>query len=816
MATQWLPKLRQLLPLDDSELTQIIEYTAKLPADKDDEAKAHLEGLLGDSPDATAFISEFVKHRSDVAAAPPQSQSQTNGTSSTDSNGGPPTYAPPPGPPPGRAPATHPNGSAHAPAHVPTNSGAPPSGPNPDNAPPPSYYAPPGSSMPIASSSNSNNVFGFTNRHTNAIIQASNIRARDEQEMQNALQNLQFEYRIYNPEIEPEHESDYYCNCSIHQFMRRKMNRLGVQRMWSDAVMYPGERFYSNVSLTPTLFSSNPYYLRCGSPFGYGLSRSFNSSYLWGPPRPSAYAHMAWTQSTISLSNQLNREAQAKVDNKEPATSIWEVVPNMALLTIEEKPSKSGKGEKGEKGDYKGDTKDSKDGKDEKRLSKAGPSGTPAKIGRFASIKKSLGMKSSEEKAFEFAQSLRTSILAEEAGRWPDNAHRQLVANYQEKVGMAKHIADMRARKPIQYLHLLRAGYFEPIPVAWATQASNPLKFSVEAREGWRGITPAWRGYEDLAEERLYWVLNHREGSVGMRMKPDFISEMDMAQRRMANAVEPPPMYFSPDDTCMRLHTTTDTGYSKQVMPTPFRAYDRPETPNDDSMILLDVSGSMDFDPVRPIYDRYLITGYARSTQPKNKDVAKSIIRRFTDALAHHDHQTLGYDLVTFANRATYIGAIHHRNFDDMWRSVRVGGGTRVMTGWQKVKELHFQKHRESAIHHPVYGWQAGPQTPILRLLLFLDGEATDMDEFELDLLGLSWAHVTIFLIGVDNCPHHHRHANELQRISDVNHHVSFVDAQGNCPERFVTHELLKRHLGYDISLQEFEQMEVLPAYTEV
>ena len=463
------------------------------------------------------------------------------------------------------------------------------------------------------------------------------------------------------------------------------------------------------------------------------------------------------------------------------------------------------------------DDKKGGDAKGSSTAKGAAAAAAPATKSKISSFRKSLGLKRSEDKALEMAAKLRAAILSEEAGRWPDSAHRQLVADYQLKVGMAGHIAAMRAQKPLQYLHLLRAGYFEPIPVAWATQASNPLKFSVDASEGWRGITPAWRGYEDLAEERLYWVLNHREGSVGMRMKPDLISAMDMAQRRMAHAVEPPPMYFSPDDTCMQLHTAGDAGYSKQVMPAPFRAFDRPEKPSDDSMILLDVSGSMDFDPVRPIYDRYLITGYARSTQPKNKDVAKSIIRRFVDALAHHDHQAattaLGYDLVTFANHATHIGAIHHRNFDDMWRRVRVGGGTRVMTGWQKVKELHFQKHCASAVHHPVYGWQAGPQTPILRLLLFLDGEATDMDEFELDLLGLSWAHVTIFLIGVDNCPHHHRHANELQRISDVNHHVSFVDAQGNCPERFVTHELLKRHLSYDISLQEFEEMEHLPAY---
>jgi hypothetical protein len=183
--------------------------------------------------------------------------------------------------------------------------------------------------------------------------------------------------------------------------------------------------------------------------------------------------------------------------------------------------------------------------------------------------------------------------------------------------------------------------------------------------------------------------------------------------------------------------------------------------------------------------------------------------------MANHDHNFQGYQLTTFANKAENIGIINHRNLDSMWRNVRIGGGTRVMTGWQKVKDLHFQKHSESSTHHPVYGWQAGPETPMLRLLLLLDGEATDMDEFELELLGLSWVHVTIFLIGVDGCPHHHRHANELQRISEVNHHVSFVDAQGNTPERFVTHELLKRHLGYEITMHEFEEMETPPPYVE-
>lgn len=129
-------------------------------------------------------------------------------------------------------------------------------------------------------------------------------------------------------------------------------------------------------------------------------------------------------------------------------------------------------------------------------------------------------------------------------------------------------------------------------------------------------------------------------------------------------------------------------------------------------------------------------------------DVAKAIVRRFSDAMSHHDHTRSGYDLVTFSSSATYIGKLKHSDFDSVWSKVKVGGGTRVMTGWQKCKELHFGKHRESATWHPVLcvpliffekvrklslttfvlrsGWQAGPDTPMLRLLLLLDGEATD------------------------------------------------------------------------------------------
>jgi hypothetical protein len=352
--------------------------------------------------------------------------------------------------------------------------------------------------------------------------------------------------------------------------------------------------------------SSNPYRYRVVSPYG-----NWNST--WGVQRPHPRYYSLSVQQTIQTNATLNAQAQSNINSQEPRFSIWEfdnLAASLSDMTIGDQKQPVG-------------TRPA-----EKRNSIAAPPSNykaeGSKPSRFAGLKKALAIKSPEEKeaarlekASARARELRDAIIYEEDGRWPDQEWRQIVAAYQDKVGMTRKIADLRASQPMQYLHLLRAGYFEPIPVAWANMASNPLKFSIEAAAGWRGITPAWRGYEDTAEERLYWVLNHREGSTGTRLKPDIISAMNMARSRMASAVEPPPAYFTPNDTCHLQHTSE--GYSKQVMPPPFRAYDAPEVSTDDTMILLDVSGSMDFDPLRPNYNEYLITGYSRSTQPKNK-----------------------------------------------------------------------------------------------------------------------------------------------------------------------------------------------------
>jgi len=107
-----------------------------------------------------------------------------------------------------------------------------------------------------------------------------------------------------------------------------------------------------------------------------------------------------------------------------------------------------------------------------------------------------------------------------------------------------------------------------------------------------------------------------------------------------------------------------------------------------------------------------------------------------------------------------------------------------------RIEQQH-QKHGHG-LWDPVFGWQPTPGMPKLSLLVFLDGEANDMDEFELELLGETWAYVTIALVGMENCPHHHSHAIELERVTKFNPHVGFFDVHGRVCERLVVQDLLK------------------------
>ena len=72
---QWaLPRLQQLLPLDDDSLKQVVQYADSLPKDA---AAEHLKNLLGDDARALEFISSFNLRRKDAPASSSSSSSST-------------------------------------------------------------------------------------------------------------------------------------------------------------------------------------------------------------------------------------------------------------------------------------------------------------------------------------------------------------------------------------------------------------------------------------------------------------------------------------------------------------------------------------------------------------------------------------------------------------------------------------------------------------------------------------------------------------------------------------------------------------------
>jgi hypothetical protein len=219
------------------------------------------------------------------------------------------------------------------------------------------------------------------------------------------------------------------------------------------------------------------------------------------------------------------------------------------------------------------------------------------------------------KKKFAGPSELRDEILAEEQGRWQDDNDKYIVTAYQESIGIIQEVAELRTKRPVQYLHLLRAGYFEPIITSWEGQVPSLLSFSIDSAAGWRGFTPTWRGFKTIAEERLYWVLSHRKGQKAYS-KPSSTAEIDQARERIATAIQPAQIYERPDE--VSLVSGGSQRYSSQV-PMPIHTRGAPISPRDETMILLDTSSSMDTFPMCPEYTQYLITSHTKVDQPRSK-----------------------------------------------------------------------------------------------------------------------------------------------------------------------------------------------------
>ena len=407
--------------------------------------------------------------------------------------------------------------------------------------------------------------------------------------------------------------------------------------------------------------------------------------------------------------------------------------------------------------------------------------------------------------------------------RWgpPGSPTSEMVRRYWMATRMEQHWEYLRGQHPRQFKKYLDKGYMEPIPTSWVQ--NRQLAY----------LYPEPSNWETPAEKRLYYLLNNGvmpDGSMHPIMRPlninrDMYTIIRRGNERNARQVhldaQRLAQYQSPGDVFQSDKQIKSHRYSDQVPNTVYEARTAAlhvlaegllhGTDHLETMLLIDVSGSMTWNPhggmvgpdgIRRFHD-----------QPSNIRLVEHLVHR----VLHHmiprqqkEHpDQLGIDTVTFSTFGKYVGQISAKHFTSDWkRQVKLGGGTQVMQGWQTVKATYFKHQHENYGHgrwDPVFGWQATPEMPKLSLLVFLDGEATDMDEFELELLGETWAYVTIVLVGMENCPHHHSHAIELERVAKFNPHVGFFDVHGRVCERMVVEDILSSVYPVDP-----------PAYSEI
>ncbi|KAJ3232036.1 hypothetical protein HDU78_007353 [Chytriomyces hyalinus] len=406
----------------------------------------------------------------------------------------------------------------------------------------------------------------------------------------------------------------------------------------------------------------------------------------------------------------------------------------------------------------------------------------------------------------------------------------RIVMRYWVVTRMAESWSDMRAKWPGVYLKCLLKGYCEPIHV------SNNFLSVPKADKSLTTGKKVWDPslYRTDGEERLYFVLNHMRlpnGQKSKQMTPvsmlfNKASYFRQAQLRNESAQQLPQdiqeRYKSPFDISQNYSAQVPHigNYAERTAAIHALSNDPVVQGTDhlETMILLDVSDCMIWDPRKGIRGPDKVFRY--SEEPPSIDLVKQLLHRLMNHMVpreqQHDPSEYGIRTITFAGEASYVGKLSRTRFNTDWKekvapkfslapqpvpklvlfdSDALTKKTCVLKGWRQAKTMHFEamnRRHGHGYHDPLYGWQATSGMPKLSLLVFLNGETLDMDEFELELMGQSWAYVTIVLVGFENDPHHHVHAIQLERVARFNPHIAFFDVQGRVLERFLVEQLLK------------------------
>lgn len=131
-------------------------------------------------------------------------------------------------------------------------------------------------------------------------------------------------------------------------------------------------------------------------------------------------------------------------------------------------------------------------------------------------------------------------------------------------------------------------------------------------------------------------------------------------------------------------------------------------------MLLLDITGSM----AEPASSA---GGISRRELARQAVAAVVKQLELEDSQAEHEEDAGGVMTVVFSRgEAQSIGDLSSQNLDQKWHSIRWGGGTYIVPGWNTLIDTYTEE----------FGELPPEERPLLMAVILTDGEAVDTDEF--------------------------------------------------------------------------------------
>jgi hypothetical protein len=184
-------------------------------------------------------------------------------------------------------------------------------------------------------------------------------------------------------------------------------------------------------------------------------------------------------------------------------------------------------------------------------------------------------------------------------------------------------------------------------------------------------------------------------------------------------------------------------------------------------MLLLDTTGSMSFPA-------------AEGSSTERRQVVHEAIGRIVEVLEAKDSQEAaeraggdtdkgGVMTVTFADgNANLLDDLSTDNLVTKWNSIRWGGGTVIMPGWNMLVDTYMEE----------FGDQPKTERPAMLALVITDGEADDTNEFASTLAqAKGGTYVAVAIVGYG--AEHDRALAAYQQIAAANEHVRVLTFAG-------------------------------------